>query len=124
MVRVVPSYLIGKENRGLNHMFTFINTSRLGTAVQGTAAAEGSFQNALAYAKDRLAMRSLTGPKNPSGAADPIIVHPDVRRMLLTMKAVAEGGRAMVYVVAPASLPAPAACRSHVRLWPASSAPC
>lgn len=123
-------YLIGTENRGLNHMFTFINTSRLGTAVQGIAAAEGSYQNALAYvsaltslpramapvvphrhthlahllvghtrryAKDRLAMRSLTGPKNPSGPADPIIVHPDVRRMLLTMKAVAEGGRAMVY---------------------------
>lgn len=90
-------FLIGTENRGLNHMFTFINTSRLGTAVQGVAATEASYQNALQYAKERLAMRSLTGDKNPSGPADPIIVHPDVRRMLLTMKAVAEGGRSMIY---------------------------
>jgi len=90
-------FLIGTANRGMNHMFTFINTSRLGTAVQGVAAAELSFQNALWYAKERLAMRSLTGKKNPSGPADPIIVHPDVRRMLLTQKAIAEGGRSMVY---------------------------
>ena len=89
-------YLIGEANKGLNHMFTFINTSRLGTAVQGVAAAELSFQNALWYAKDRLAMRSLTGVKAPDKPADPIIVHPDVRRMLLTQKCVAEGGRAMV----------------------------
>lgn len=78
-------------------MFTFINTSRVGTAVQGVAAAEGSFQNALPYAKERLAMRSLSGVKNPTGPADAIIEHPDVRRMLLTQKAIAEGGRSMIY---------------------------
>jgi len=90
-------YLIGTENRGLNHMFTFINTSRLGTAIQGLAAAELAFQNSLWYAKDRLAMRSLTGKKNPDGPADAIIEHPDVRKMLLTQKAIAEGARSMIY---------------------------
>ncbi|WP_152207689.1 acyl-CoA dehydrogenase C-terminal domain-containing protein [Marinobacter changyiensis] len=93
-------WLIGPENRGLNCMFTFMNVARLGTAIQGLGAAELSFQGSLAYAKDRLAMRSLTGPKNPEGPADPIIVHPDVRRMLLTQKAVAEGARAMIYYTA------------------------
>merc|ERR1711871_1163278 len=88
--------LIGTENKGLNHMFTFINTSRIGTAIQGVAAAEQSYQGALWYAKDRLAMRSLTGDKNPDGPADPIIVHPDVRRMLLTQRCISEGGRSMV----------------------------
>ncbi len=93
-------WLIGPENKGLNAMFTFMNTARIGTALQGVAAAEGSFQGALAYAKDRLAMRSLTGPKAPEKPADPIIVHPDVRRMLLTQKAFAEGGRALAYLTA------------------------
>ncbi|MEQ3692245.1 MAG: acyl-CoA dehydrogenase C-terminal domain-containing protein [Alcanivorax sp.] len=93
-------WLIGPENKGLNCMFTFMNTARIGTALQGASAAEGSFQGALAYAKDRLAMRSLTGPKAPEKAADPIIVHPDVRRMLLTQKSFAEGGRALVYLAA------------------------
>jgi alkylation response protein AidB-like acyl-CoA dehydrogenase len=93
-------YLIGPENRGLNCMFTFMNTARVGTAAQGLAHMEQSFQGALAYAKDRLAMRSLTGPKNPDGPADPIIVHPDVRRMLLTQKALAEGSRAFLYYLA------------------------
>ncbi|TGD72973.1 acyl-CoA dehydrogenase [Mangrovimicrobium sediminis] len=93
-------YLIGPENRGLNCMFTFMNTARIGTAVQGLAHTELAFQGALAYAKDRLAMRSLTGPKNANGPADPIIVHPDVRRMLLTQKAIGEGGRAMLYFLA------------------------
>ena len=93
-------WLIGPENKGLNCMFTFMNTARIGTALQGVAAAEGSFQGALAYAKDRLAMRSLTGPKAPEKVADPIIVHPDVRKMLLTQKAFAEGGRALVYLTA------------------------
>ncbi len=93
-------YLIGPENRGLNCMFTFMNTARVGTAAQGLAHMEQSFQGALAYAKERLAMRSLTGPKNPDGPADPIIVHPDVRRMLLTQKAFAEGSRAMLYFLA------------------------
>jgi 3-(methylsulfanyl)propanoyl-CoA dehydrogenase len=93
-------WLIGPENKGLNCMFTFMNVARIGTSIQGLAAAEGSFQGALTYAKDRLAMRSLTGPKNPDGKADPIIVHPDVRRMLLTQKSIAEGSRAMIYFAA------------------------
>lgn len=90
-------YLIGTENRGLNHMFTFINTSRLGTAIQGLTGCELAFQNSLWYAKERLAMRALTGATNPDGPADPIIDHPDVRRMLLTMKAYSEGARSMIY---------------------------
>ncbi len=90
-------YLIGPENKGLNCMFTFMNFARLGTAIQGVVAAQLGFQGGLSYAKERLAMRSLSGPKNPNGPADPIIVHPDVRRMLLTSKAFAEGGRALVY---------------------------
>ena len=89
-------YLVGEVNRGLNNMFTFMNAARLGVAGEGVAAAEASFQGAVAYAKDRLQMRSLSGPKNPDGPADPIIVHPDVRRMLLTQKSIAEGGRALV----------------------------
>lgn len=93
-------YLIGPANKGLNCMFTFMNTARLGTALQGLAHAEVAFQGGLKYARERLQMRSLTGPKAPEKAADPIIVHPDVRRMLLTMKAFAEGTRAMVYFTA------------------------
>lgn len=93
-------WLIGEPNRGLNLMFTFMNTARIGTAIQGLAHAELSYQGALEYAKERLSMRSLTGPKNPDGPADPIIVHPDVRRMLLTQKAIAEGSRAMLYYLA------------------------
>ena len=96
-------WLIGPENKGLNCMFTFMNTARIGTAIQGLGAAELGFQGSLAYAKDRLAMRSLSGPKNPDGIADPIIVHPDVRRMLLTQKAVAEGARALIYLAAQQS---------------------
>ncbi len=93
-------YLIGPENRGLNCMFTFMNTARIGTAVQGLAASEISFQGALSYAKERLAMRSLSGPKYPEKNADPIIVHPAVRSMLMTQKAFAEGGRALAYFLA------------------------
>jgi alkylation response protein AidB-like acyl-CoA dehydrogenase len=93
-------YLIGEHGRGLNLMFTFMNTARIGTAIQGLAHAELSYQGALEYARERLAMRSLTGPKNPDGPADPIIVHPDVRRMLLTQKAIAEGSRALLYYLA------------------------
>ncbi len=93
-------FLIGPPNRGLNCMFTFMNTARVGTAIQGVSAAEASYQGALTYAKDRLAMRALTGPKFPNKEADPIIVHPDVRRMLLTQKAFAEGGRALIYYLA------------------------
>ena len=91
--------LIGPENKGLECMFTFMNTARVGTALQGVCAAELSYQNALLYAKERLSMRSLSGAKKPDKVADPIIVHPDVRRMLLTQKAFAEGGRAMIYYV-------------------------
>jgi alkylation response protein AidB-like acyl-CoA dehydrogenase len=93
-------FLIGPPNKGMSCMFTFMNTARLGTAIQGLAHGELSYQGALAYARDRLAMRSLTGPKNPEGPADPIIVHPDVRRMLLTQKAFAEGSRAFLYYLA------------------------
>ena len=93
-------YLIGPPNRGLNCMFTFMNTARIGTAIQGLAHAELAYEGSLAYARDRLAMRSLTGPKNPDGPADPIIVHPDVRRMLLTQKAFVEGSRAFIYYLA------------------------
>lgn len=93
-------YLIGEHGRGLNMMFTFMNTARIGTAIQGLAHAQLAYQGALEYARDRLAMRSLSGPKNPDGPADPIIVHPDVRRMLLTQKAIAEGSRAMLYYLA------------------------
>lgn len=93
-------YLIGPENEGLRCMFTFMNFARLGTALQGQAAAELSYQGSLAYARDRLAMRALSGPVAPEKPADPIIVHPDVRRMLLTQRVVAEGGRAMIYYCA------------------------
>ncbi|WP_462380069.1 phenylacyl-CoA dehydrogenase [Pseudomonas sp. Marseille-QA0892] len=90
-------FLIGPPNKGLNCMFTFMNTARLGTALQGLAHAEVAFQGGIRYARDRLQMRSLSGPKAPEKAADPIIVHPDVRRMLLTMKAFTEGNRALLY---------------------------
>lgn len=90
-------FLIGPPNRGLNCMFTFMNTARIGTAIQGLAHAERAFQGSLAYARDRLQMRALSGPAAPDKAADPIIVHPDVRRMLLTQKALAEGGRMFIY---------------------------
>ena len=90
-------YLIGEKNKGLHAMFTFMNTARIGTAVQGIAHAELSFQGALPYAKDRMSMRALSGKKDPEKVADAIIHHADVRRMLLTQKAIAEGGRAMIY---------------------------
>ncbi len=93
-------FLIGPENKGLHCMFTFMNTARLGTSIQGIGAAELSFQGALPYAKERRSMRSLSGKKSPDKVADALIVHPDVRRMLLTQKAIAEGGRAMLYYAA------------------------
>lgn len=92
--------LIGEENKGLECMFTFMNTARVGTALQGVCAAELAYQNSLIYAKERLSMRSLTGSKKPDLVADPIIVHPDVRKMLMTQKAITEGGRAMIYYTA------------------------
>jgi len=92
--------LIGEENKGLECMFTFMNTARVGTALQGICAAELAYQNSLLYAKERLSMRSLSGTKKPELVADPIIVHPDVRKMLMTQKAITEGGRAMIYYTA------------------------
>lgn len=90
-------FLIGPENRGLQCMFTFMNVARIGTAIQGLTASEIAFQGSLEYAKDRLAMRSMSGAKAPDKVADPIIFHPAVRNMLLTEKAFAEGGRALAY---------------------------
>ncbi|HEY0780530.1 MAG TPA: acyl-CoA dehydrogenase C-terminal domain-containing protein [Gemmatirosa sp.] len=92
-------WLVGEVNKGMRAMFTMMNGARLGVGMQGLGLAEVSYQNALAYAKDRVQGRALTGAKNPTGEADPIVVHPDVRRMLLTMKAYVEGERALAYWV-------------------------
>ncbi|MDZ4370270.1 MAG: acyl-CoA dehydrogenase C-terminal domain-containing protein [Phenylobacterium sp.] len=89
-------WLIGEENQGLKLMFVMMNEARLGVGLQGVAQAEAAYQAAAAFAKDRLQGRSLTGPKNPDGPADPIIVHPDVRRMLMDARAIVEGGRAFM----------------------------
>jgi len=89
-------WLVGEENRGLAAMFVMMNEARLAVGVQGLAVAEVAYQNAVAYAKDRLQGRSLTGPKNPDGPADPIIVHPDVRRTLMTIRAINEAARALI----------------------------
>lgn len=93
-------YLIGEPHKGLRAMFTFMNTARIGTGLQGIAHAELSYQGALPYAKDRRSMRALSGKKEPDQPADRIIHHADVRRMLLTQKAIAEGGRSMIYYAA------------------------
>ena len=87
-------WLIGNPHKGLNAMFVFMNTARLGVGMQGLGLTEVAYQNAVVYAKDRIQMRSLSGIKAPDKPADPIIVHADVRRMLLTARAYAEGGRA------------------------------
>ena len=89
-------WLIGEENRGLNAMFTMMNEARLGVGVQGLALSEVAYQNAAAYAKERLQGRSISGVKFPDKAADPIIVHPDVRRALMSIRAFNEAGRALV----------------------------
>lgn len=90
-------FLIGQPNKGLNCMFTFMNSARIGTAIQGLTTSEVAFQGAVRYARERLQMRALSGAKAPDKPADPIIVHPDVRRMLLTIKSFVEGGRALIY---------------------------
>ena len=90
-------WLIGGENAGLKIMFVMMNEARLGVGMQGVAQGEAAYQAAVAFARDRLQGRSLTGPKNAEGPADPIIVHPDVRRMLLESKALIEGGRAFLF---------------------------
>jgi len=89
-------WLVGEPNRGLNAMFVMMNEARLGVAVQGLGQSEVAYQNAAAYAKERLQGRSLSGPKFPDKPADPIIVHPDVRRTLMTIKAFNEAARALV----------------------------
>ncbi len=89
-------WLVGEENAGLKIMFVMMNEARLGVAVQGLSQAEGAYQAAADFARDRLQGRSLTGPKNPDGPADPIIVHPDVRRMLMNSRALIEGSRAFM----------------------------
>ncbi|PQA89165.1 acyl-CoA dehydrogenase C-terminal domain-containing protein [Hyphococcus luteus] len=90
-------YLLGEENKGLRAMFTMMNEARLGVGLQGMAISEVAYQNGAAYAKDRLQGRALTGPEEPEKPADPIIVHPDVRRMLMDHKAFTEGARAWMY---------------------------
>ena len=90
-------WLVGEPHKGLRAMFIMMNAARLGVGMQGLGICEVAYQNGLAYAKDRLQMRSLTGTKAPDKPADPIIVHPDVRRMLLKSKAVTEAGRALSY---------------------------
>ncbi|CTQ72025.1 acyl-CoA dehydrogenase C-terminal domain-containing protein [Roseibium alexandrii] len=89
-------WLVGEENKGLRAMFVMMNEARLGVAVQGLSQSEVAYQNAVTYAKDRIQGRALTGPKSPDKAADPIIVHPDVRRTLMSIRAFNEAARALV----------------------------
>jgi alkylation response protein AidB-like acyl-CoA dehydrogenase len=89
-------YLLGEEHKGMRAMFTMMNEARLGVGMQGLSQAEAAYQNALEYAKDRLQGRDVTGPKNPDGPADPLIVHPDIRRSLMDQKSFAEGARAFI----------------------------
>ncbi|MBU1323843.1 MAG: acyl-CoA dehydrogenase C-terminal domain-containing protein [Alphaproteobacteria bacterium] len=89
-------WLVGQENKGMAAMFVMMNEARLGTGLQGLAIGTAAYQAAVEFARDRLQGRSLTGTKNPDGPADPIIVHPDVRRMLLEAKAFVEGGQAFI----------------------------
>jgi alkylation response protein AidB-like acyl-CoA dehydrogenase len=88
-------WLVGEPNKGLPAMFVMMNAARIGVACQSIGLTEVAYQNAVAYARERLQMRSLSGPKAPDKAADPIIVHPDVRKMLLTARAYVEGARAL-----------------------------
>ncbi|MBO9455423.1 acyl-CoA dehydrogenase C-terminal domain-containing protein [Paracoccus sp. R12_1] len=89
-------WLLGDLHKGMRAMFTMMNEARLGVALQGYACAEAAYQNAVAYAKDRLQGRAATGVQNPDGAADPLIVHPDIRRSLMDQKSFVEGARALV----------------------------
>ena len=88
-------YLVGEEHKGLSAMFTMMNEARLGVGLQGYAQAEAAYQNAVTYALDRLQGRDVTGAKNPDGPADPLIVHPDIRRNLMDQKSFVEGARAL-----------------------------
>ena len=89
-------WLVGTENKGMAAMFVMMNEARLGTGLQGLAIGTAAYQAAAEFARDRLQGRSLTGPKNPEGPADPLIVHPDVRRMLLEARAIVVGGQAFI----------------------------
>ncbi|MCR9125490.1 MAG: acyl-CoA dehydrogenase C-terminal domain-containing protein [Rhodobacteraceae bacterium] len=89
-------YLLGEAHKGMRAMFTMMNEARLGVGMQGLAQAEAAYQNALDYARDRLQGRDVTGTKNPDGPADPLIVHPDIRRSLMDQKSFAEGARAFI----------------------------
>ncbi len=89
-------YMLGEENKGLRAMFIMMNAARLGVGVQGLAQGEVAYQNAVTYARDRIQGRALTGPANPEAKADPIIVHADVRRMLMDGRAFNEGARALI----------------------------
>jgi alkylation response protein AidB-like acyl-CoA dehydrogenase len=93
------AWLVGRPHKGMSAMFTMMNTARLAVGMQGLGIAEAAYQGAVTYARDRLQMRALTGTKFPDKPADPIIVHPDVRRMLLTIRAFNEGCRALSYWV-------------------------
>ncbi|MFY0661635.1 MAG: acyl-CoA dehydrogenase C-terminal domain-containing protein [Shimia sp.] len=89
-------YLLGDLNKGMRAMFTMMNEARLGVGMQGLSAAEVAYQNAVDYAKDRLQGRAVTGVENPDGPADPLIVHPDIRRSLMDQKSFVEAGRAFI----------------------------
>jgi len=89
-------WLVGEKNKGLRAMFTMMNEARLGVGIQGLSQSEVAYQNAVVYARERLQGRALSGPKNPEGNADPIIVHPDVRRTLMQIRAFNEAARALV----------------------------
>ena len=90
-------FLVGQEHKGMRAMFTMMNEARVGVGVQGYSQAETAYQNALAYSKDRLQGRDVTGVKNPNGPADPLIVHPDIRRNLMEQKSFIEGARALTF---------------------------
>ena len=90
-------YLVGEAHKGMRAMFTMMNEARLGVGLQGYAQSEAAYQNAVAYAKDRLQGRAVTGTENPNGPADPLIVHPDIRRNLMDQKSFTEGARALTY---------------------------
>jgi alkylation response protein AidB-like acyl-CoA dehydrogenase len=90
-------FLVGEEHKGMRAMFTMMNEARLGVGLQGYAQAESAYQNAVAYANDRLQGRDVTGAKNPDGPADPLIVHPDIRRNLMDQKSFVEGARAFTF---------------------------
>jgi alkylation response protein AidB-like acyl-CoA dehydrogenase len=92
-------FMVGEPHKGMRAMFTMMNGARIGVGLQGLGLAEASYQNAVAYSRERLQGRSLSGPKNPDGPADPIIVHADVRKSLMTMRAFIEGARALAYWV-------------------------